>query len=901
MSSSSPNELNPGNTFERVPAEDALRKSEARFRTVIEHSHDGILFSDSNGVILYRSPSFQRINGYSNEERLGHSIFEKIHPDDQDEVRRRWTEGLRHPAEPQEIHCRIQHKDGTWRTVEGHARNLLSNPDVAAVVLTCRDITDHERAEDALREREYWLRESQRVSRIGSYVLDIRSGLWTSSETLDEIFGIGPEYPRTVEGWVALVHPDQRPELLRYFLNEVIGQSSSFNREYMIQRSNDGNVAWVLGRGMVFHDAENKPVKMAGTIQDITERIQNEQKTRNLVTAVEQAEETVVITDLDGTIRYCNPAFERTTGYAVAEVIGQNPRILKSGKQDAVFYERLWRTISAGEPWVGKFTNRKKNGTLFEEEATISCIRDVSGKITGYAAVKRDVTERVALESQLRQSQKLESLGRLAGGVAHDFNNLLTVINGYSGLLLSKLEPNDAWWHSLDEIHKAGVRAAELTKQLLAFSRKQIAEPVPVDLNRLIQENQGFLKRVIGEDVEIVPLLCSNPGLVFADAGQIHQVLMNLAVNARDAMPQGGRLTIKTEVAGPDVSVPASDDRMARGPYVVMTVIDTGMGMDDDVRQHIFEPFFTTKEESKGTGLGLSMVYGIVQQSGGWIDCESELGRGTTFRIGLPRIAAPEPGPAPAERAAGELRGTETILVVEDQEEVRSFAVAVLRFYGYRVLEAQNGEEALRTIGHHAGRIDLILSDVVMPLLNGKELAEQMRHLHPEVAVLLMSGYPGGAVAGEAGQDGGLPYLPKPFTASVLAARVRDVLGPAPAAGRILVVDDEHGVRSLFESILDGCGYEVTSAADGRVALRLLETRKFDLMITDLAMPGKEGIETIQAARQRHPALKVIAVSGAFGASMLKMAALLGAHATLPKPVSGDLLIETVKTVLARG
>jgi PAS domain S-box-containing protein len=510
---------------------------------------------------------------------------------------------------------------------------------------------------------------------------------------------------------------------------------------------------------------------------DITGQKKSEEGMRSLVTAIEQTSETVVITDLDGTVRYCNPACEKVTGYSKQEMIGQNPRILKSGTHDAGFYRRMWATITQGNVWVGRLTNRKKDGTLFEEDATISPIRGAGDRISGFVAVKRDVTEQLQLERQFRQAQKLESVGRLAGGVAHDFNNLLTVINGYGDLLLKSLRDSDPSRMYAEEIRTAGGRAASLTKQLLAFGRKQLVEPAVVDLNATIRQSAPMLQRLIGEDIALETHLDDSVGCVMADPDQIHQVIMNLVVNARDAMPKGGKLEIAmsgVELA-PGESAAIFPNAIP-GRYILITVTDTGHGIEEAIRQHIFEPFFTTKEEGKGTGLGLSTVYGIVRQNGGWIDVRSEVGAGSSFLIYLPRVDA-SPVAEPSPNAASAEAGSETILVVEDQEAVRVLIKSVLQERGYRVVAACDGDEAMAVAERHTGRIHLLLTDVILPGMNGKELSEVLlKKMGSDLKVLFISGYTANVIVRSGTDVRSAPFLHKPFSPDELAAKVREVL-----------------------------------------------------------------------------------------------------------------------------
>jgi nitrogen-specific signal transduction histidine kinase/CheY-like chemotaxis protein len=412
----------------------------------------------------------------------------------------------------------------------------------------------------------------------------------------------------------------------------------------------------------------------------------------------------------------------------------------------------------------------------------------VDGRTLFYDGFIEDITERkrvegerAKLEDELRQAQKLESIGRLAGGVAHDFNNLLTVINGYSAFLLKGLKASDPLRFYAGEIRTAGDRAASLTKQLLAFSRKQVIEPRVLDLNATVRESAPMLQRLIGEDIALETHLDGSLGQVMADPGQIHQVIMNLAVNARDAMPEGGRLVIETKNACLDASGSAAVHPEARpGRYVLMTVTDTGYGMDETVRRQAFDPFFTTKEVGKGTGLGLSTVYGIVRQSDGWIDVSSEVGVGTAFKIYLPRIdACALPQEARIEPPTE--TGDATILVVEDQDAVRFFATAALIQLGYRVLESSNGDDAIAAAASHPGRLDMLLTDVVLPGMNGKELSERLKKLRPDLKVLFISGYTADVIADHGVLERGMAFLQKPFSPEELAAKVRDVLSARAA------------------------------------------------------------------------------------------------------------------------
>ncbi len=503
---------------------------------------------------------------------------------------------------------------------------------------------------------------------------------------------------------------------------------------------------------------------------------------RRLATAVEQAAEAVVITDAGGAIQYVNPAFERIAGYRRDELEGKTPAVLKSGVHDAAFYREMWETIRGGRAWRGSFVNRRKDGTIYEEEAVISPVRAPSGEIVHYVAVKRDVTYERKMEEQLRNAQKMEAVGRLAGGVAHDFNNLLTAIIGYAELLAAELVPGSPLRRDADEIERAGKQAATLIRQLLAFGRRQVLKPEVLELNAVVAEVENMLRRLIGEDVELLLRLSGALWAVKADRSQIEQVIVNLAVNARDAMPSGGKLSVVTENFVLRERDPLIAEDMEPGEYVRLSIRDTGHGMDRDTMSRIFEPFFTTKETGKGTGLGLASVYGIVRQSGGHIRVESAPGEGTTFSVYLPRAedaAAPARPPEPVPAGGG---GSETVLLVEDSDFVRALTHEILRLGGYRVLDASNGEEAIGLCRIHPGTIDLVLTDVVMPGMSGRELSERVKTLRPGIRVLYMSGYTDEAIARHGVLEPGMAFIEKPFTPDDLVRKVREILG-APGSG----------------------------------------------------------------------------------------------------------------------
>jgi len=501
----------------------------------------------------------------------------------------------------------------------------------------------------------------------------------------------------------------------------------------------------------------------------------------SFATLVEYAPVGIYRSSPEGRFLSVNAAVVRMLGYETgAQVL--NLDMARDVYADAAERQRLVErdTYSDRQYDNVEATWKRRDGRLLTVQLSVRAVRNAAGRVDYYETFVRDVTDQRRLQQQVLQSQKMEAVGRLAGGVAHDFNNLLTVITSYSDLLLEDLAPGDAKRDDLEQVRKAADGAAALTRQLLAFSRQQVVEPRVVSLNTVVEGLQKILRRVIGEDIEVTITLAPDLGSVRADVGQLEQVLMNLVVNARDAMPTGGRLTVETANVEHDPEYARDREAAAVRRFAMLAVTDTGCGMDEATKARIFEPFFTTKETGKGTGLGLATVYGIVKQAGGFIWVYSEPGQGTSFKVYLPAVdATAERTTAAATTPAP--RGTETVLLVEDAAAVRAVTKQVLERQGYTVLEAPDGEAALRLAQRHRGVVHLLLTDVVMPRLNGRELAERLVRLRPDVKVLYASGYTDDSVVRHGILESGTAYLQKPFSPESLARKVRDVLDAPPA------------------------------------------------------------------------------------------------------------------------
>ena len=541
------------------------------------------------------------------------------------------------------------------------------------------------------------------------------------------------------------------------------------------QFRSDGSTFWTEVSSRFLYDDSGGLVGVIGATRDITDRKRSEEELHRLFAAVEQAGETIMITELDGKVLYVNPAFEKTTGYPVEEVLGRTPEILNSGKHNRAFYEELWSTITRGEIWRGRFTNRKRDGSLFEETATISPIKDQSGQPVYYVMVGRDVTSEILLQKQLHQAQKMEAIGTLAGGIAHDFNNLLQAILGYSDLLLMGNEMGDKDRKKVQVIHQAARDGADLVSRILTFSRKADSKVRPVDLNEEIRKAQTLLRRTIPRMIDIKVVLADNLSITDADPAQIEQILLNLAVNAHHAMPDGGRLLIETD------NVELADEYLLThlgaqpGSYVLLTVSDTGKGIEQGTVDRIFEPFFTTKTNGEGTGLGLSMVHGIVAQHGGYIKCYSEPGRGTSFRIYFP-VSATESVPDPTLTQELPSLGTETVLLVDDDERIREMGRQMIETGGYKVITACNGEEALEIYRDLREEISLVILDLIMPGIGGNRCLKELIRIDPDVRVLIASGYSSNGISDKEKQAGAKGFISKPYEAKKILGAVRKVL-----------------------------------------------------------------------------------------------------------------------------
>jgi PAS domain S-box-containing protein len=759
----------------RRVAEAALRESERRFREIMGNMRLLAVMLDREGRVLFANAFLLRLTGWTLEEITHRDWFALFVPPDQSaQVKEKYLARVeRTPAPYYEYH--IMTRPGERRLVAWSSTALL---DVAGEVIGVagigEDVTDRKKAEEALRKSEENFRNIVGNAPVGIFQ-STADRLATVNPTLVRMFGYESPEDMLVNVPVSaalFVQPEQRAEIVRRAM-----ESGSFAAREVEYRRKDGSTFTANLRMRAACDEKGGLKFLEGFVEDITEAKRREAELVKMSRAIEQSPVTIIITDPAGRIEYVNPKFTQMTGYTSEEALGQNTRMLKSGKTTAAEYERMWEAIKTGREWRGEFMTKAKDGRLFWEFAVISPIVGKAGQITHFLAVKEDITERKRLEERLREAQKMEAIGQLAGGVAHDFNNILAATLMHLGLLQQSSQLSPAAKESLQEVERETLRAANLTRQLLLFGRRHVAKVEPLDLNELINELMKMLRRLLGEQIDIRFQSFHEAVWVSADSGMMEQVVMNLCINARDAMPGGGQLTLATaRVELPAPSVDTHPDARP-GRFVCLSVADTGCGMEESVLKRIFEPFFTTKEVGKGTGLGLASVYGIVKQHGGWVEVESVVSRGSVFRVYLPAGTGPA-APAASVGGAEEIKGgSETILLVEDEPYVRRMSALCLRKLGYAVLEAGDGLEALKVWSQHQREIALLFTDMVMPhSMSGLDLAIRLRKDKGVLKVIVSSGYSADLAGPRPKKGEEVVYLPKPYQAAALARLVRRCL-----------------------------------------------------------------------------------------------------------------------------
>jgi PAS domain S-box-containing protein len=768
----------------RKTAEEALRGSEERFRAIFDYTPVGIAMSDIQGRLLQTNRAYQELVGYTNEELRGMTFQDLTHPEDLPDNLRQVEDLLSGKRQDISLEKRYLRKDGAvrWIRIMGTSlHNARGEPQY--LLSTTMDITARKQAEESLRESEQRFRDITENAAEWVWEVDDQGQFTYSSPVVEQLLGYTPE---EVPGkyFYDFFLPDQREELKDAAMKIFAAKQTV--REFLSPNLHkNGQIVWLSTSGIPLLDESGNFLGYRGANIDVTARKQAEKDLQESERKFRLMAETIqdvfwmATPGLDRVI-YASPAYEQVWGRSCQEVY-QSPQFFL----DAIHPEDRERVRSGivaaraqGIPTDHEYRIIKPDGAVRWIHDRGYPVRDDQDRVIMFTGMATDVTEAKALEGQLLQAQKMEAVGRLAGGVAHDFNNLLMAITGYGELMRAKVLKDDPLYGYLENILEAGDRAAALTQQLLTFSRQKIVHPQAVDLNRVVLDLEPMLRRLIGEDLDLEVVTDPRLGAVKADPGQLGQIIMNLVVNARDAMPQGGRLTLKTAPVDFTVGCHSRFGLTPPGAYVMLEVQDIGVGMDEATQTHVFEPFFTTKAPGKGTGLGLSTVYGIVKQSGGYLDLESKPGAGSTFTVYLPRLDQVVEPPKVKIPITASFRGEETVLLVEDEEVLRGLLAKFLRLYGYTVLEASHGGEALLTCERHQGPIHLMVTDVVMPQMSGRELADRLTPLRPDMKVLYMSGYTEDALVQHGVADLSAVFLQKPFKPLELARQAHAVLHP---------------------------------------------------------------------------------------------------------------------------
>jgi PAS domain S-box-containing protein len=775
---------------------------DAMFRSLVESASDIIWTVDMNLRFTYVSPSVTRMFGYTIEEVMSSDAMKTLAPASRDLAMQVFREEMAREGEhtgdqrrSRTLEVEQYHRDGSTRWIEmtvTFIRDAAGRP--VEILGISRSIDDRKRAEQALIESEEKFKrlyqQSKEAEEIHRLVLnssadaiveyDMAGGVRYLNDSFTRIFGWTLE---ELQGKRPPFVPDYDRDSTMERIDRVLRLGIAESRYDTKRYDKNGRLVDVSISASRYNDHNGNPLGMLVIISDITARKRAEEALRESEeryrSVTESAPDPMVVYDMEGRVSYLNPAFTRLFGWTLDELRGKT---IDYVPQDctADTMEKI-EQVKLGQPFYAFETRRvSTSGRQIDISMSAAILRDRSGRPQGSVITLRDITDRKHFEEQLRQAAKMEAIGRLASGVIHDFNNILTAIIGFSNLLLQASRGDDQSYHRLLQIGRAADRAVGLTRQLLAFSRKQVLEMKHMDLNSAIIEFEKILRRLIGEHIEFGTVLDPNLGVVKADPGQIEQILLNLAINARDAMPDGGAFKIETANVTLDEAYAARYPEVEPGPYVMAAASDTGVGMDQRTLDHIFEPFFTTKSDDKGTGLGLATVYGIVKQHRGHVSVESGPGMGTVFRIYLPKVDA-EPERAFQDSADAPLpRGDETVLVVDDEDIVRDMACQILETLGYKVLSASSPIEAFKVAAAYEGPINLLLTDVVMPRLDGVTLFKRLAPFRTEMSPLYMSGYAEESVVGRGLTSREELFLRKPFTVQKLAHKVRQAL----AAGK---------------------------------------------------------------------------------------------------------------------
>jgi PAS domain S-box-containing protein len=758
---------------EREAALKSLKESEEKFALAFEASPDSININRlADGLYVHVNKGFTDLTGFTWEDVAGKTSREiNIWYDPADRLR--MVEELKSNGFCLNLEAKFRKKDRGISIGLMSARVISLNT-VPHIISITRDISQIKLAEQKIIEQQLLFESMFNAITDGVVITDINRKIILVNKGMKNTFGYSPE--DLLGATTKQLYADF--EAFKAAGKAVFDAGSvQIDKRYVAAyRHKSGREFQGETLGVRLYDQKNRWIGNLGIMRDISQQLEAEAERERLVAAIEQTSDAITITDPKGCIQYVNPAFEKVTGYSLSELLGENPRILKSGEQDDSFYTSLWQTITAGKTFQGRMVNKRKDGELFTEEATISPVCDADGELVNFVSVKRDITRQLSLEAQFYQAQKMEAVGRLTGGVAHDFNNILSVIIGYSELAIEQTDPEKSLHENLKKIRDAAGRSADLVRQLLAFSRQQPIAPKVISLNPSIEGMLKMLTRLIGEDIDLLWVPGQELQRIRIDPTQVDQILANLCVNAKDAIMHSGRITIETAMVTFDNAYCSAHVGFIPGSFVQLSVSDNGIGFDKETAKKIFEPFFSTKELGLGTGLGLSTVYGIVKQNDGFINVYSEPGVGTTFKLYFP--VCDEEQPVVVNQSVQypvEGKG-ETILLVEDESGILEMTREILERLGYNLLVAGSPGQSLELLEKYSEAIDLLLTDVVLPEMNGKELAHQIQKRHPDLKVLFMSGYTANVIVHNGVLDEGINFIQKPFSIGDLTSKIREIL-----------------------------------------------------------------------------------------------------------------------------
>ncbi len=760
-----------------------LREDGERFQSLINKSGAGYFFIDRKGRFQQVNEAWLQIHGYSSPDDIIGKHFSVTQIDMDHEETQKVVDRLLMGEAVQSGEYSRRNKDGSV----GFHTLTMSTVKRFGVTIGLEgfliDTTKHRLAEEALRQRDLELKEAQRLAHIGSWTWDARSDATTWSEELYRIFNLDPRlFSPNFHDHPSFYTQDSM-ELLKNAVQKAMETGEPYELELELANPSF-TTRWIIARSEAMRDAKGAIVGLRGTAQNITERRQTEElsnKAEGFVRDIlESVTEEFIVIDAEYRILSANKAYCVNSRKTRNDIIGGHCYEVTHRQQRPCSELGepcpVKQTFETGIPSSGRHVHQDSEGNNLYVDIRSYPVKDASGKIVSVIETITDVTEKKKLEEQLLHAQKMEAIGQIAGGVAHDFNNILTAIIGYGSLMQMKMNDDDPMRTNVDHILACADRAGIVTHGLLAFSRKQAMSVKPVNMNEIILRVESFLKRLIGEDIEFKSTTTGEDLVCEADSGQIEQVLMNLATNARDAMPKGGCLTMGTDQVLIDSEFVRAHGFGKPGTYALISMADTGSGMDEKTRRKIFEPFFTTKDSGKGTGLGLSIVYGIVKQHNGYINVYSEPGKGTTFRIYIPQIQGKAAEGAPALVSSPPLRGTELVLIAEDDAAVRDLTRVVLEEYGYHVITAEDGDDAIKKFIENRERIQLTILDLIMPKKSGKEVYDEIRKISPGMKVLFQSGYTADRIHREGIIEEGLEIIQKPVVPRDLMCKVREAL-----------------------------------------------------------------------------------------------------------------------------